>query len=60
LFQRLSVKFNFEGLDDPNDERWLELDCVNCSISKLENEKKSNQSLSRPESSSEDEEDQKM
>jgi hypothetical protein len=26
--QRLSVKFNFEGLDDANADHWLELDCI--------------------------------
>jgi hypothetical protein len=37
----LSVKFNFEGLDDDNDDRWLELDCVSCNINKIEARQKS-------------------
>jgi len=32
----LAVKFNFEGLDDDNEERWLELDCVSCNIDKID------------------------
>ena len=39
--QRLSVKFNFEGLDDDNDDRWLELDCISCNIKKIEAREKS-------------------
>lgn len=35
------MKFNFDTVNDPDDDRWLEFDCVKCSIERLEREEQS-------------------
>lgn len=35
------MKFNFDTIDDPDDDRWLEFDCIKCSIQRIECEEQS-------------------